>query len=159
MKDRSWTATALYVALGLTGAFLVSLLAGLPGPDSGAEEQEATARNIGDPSEVRVEVLNGAGVAGLAGDITGRLRGLGFDVVYFGNAGRFDHQRSVVLDRVGDPARARAVAAALGIDSVATAPDSTLLLDVSVVLGGDWPPEPTDPQTVLDRARGLVQRD
>jgi hypothetical protein len=83
-------------------------------------------------------------------------RGVGFDVVFFGNAGRFDHVRSVVLDRTGDPARARAVAAALGIDSIATPLDSTLFLDATVVLGADWPPPPPHASTPLDRLRRLI---
>ncbi|MEJ2502962.1 MAG: LytR C-terminal domain-containing protein, partial [Gemmatimonadota bacterium] len=99
---------------------------------------------------------NGAGAPGLARDATHVLRARGFDVVYFGNAGRFDHVRSVVLDRVGDTLGARAVAASLGIDSVAAAPDRTLMLDVSVVLGEDWPPAPARDPGWTARLRGLV---
>jgi hypothetical protein len=87
---------------------------------------------------VRVEVLNGAGRAGLARQATDQLREVGFDVVFFGNAGRFDHSRSVVLHRAGDPAGARSVAATLGIDSIATELDGRLLLDVTVLLGPEW---------------------
>lgn len=144
---------ALYLALGLVGAFGVSLVARLAGDhDAGPP----SARAIGDPAQVRVEVLNGAGTPGLARDATRRLRSGGFDVVYFGNARSFDRGRSVVLDRVGDPARARAVAAALGIDSVAAARDTTLLLDVTVVLGGDWSAAEQG-GGVLDRLRALVE--
>ncbi|HSH45224.1 MAG TPA: LytR C-terminal domain-containing protein [Longimicrobiales bacterium] len=157
MKADRRTSTALYIALGLVGAFLVSFVAGLPAPTE--DEDDVAARNIGSPADVTVEVLNGAGVSGLAGSITDQLRSAGFDVVYFGNAARFDHAHSFVLDRVGNPDRARAVAAVLGIDSVATARDSTLLLDVSVVLGQDWPPEPETPDRVVDRALDLLDRD
>ena len=145
---------ALFLTLGLVGAFGVSLVARLVG----GEEAVAvpSARALGDPSQVRVEVLNGAGTPGLARDATQRLRVGGFDVVYFGNATNFDRGRSVVLDRVGDPARARAVASSLGIDSVAAAPDSTLLLDVTVVLGEDWPPAPAVRRGLVDRVRGLL---
>lgn len=149
---------AIFVVLGLVGAFLVSLVAGLR-QDADVDPTVLAARDIGDPAEVRVEVLNGAGLAGIAGDATDRLRTVGFDVVFFGNAGRFDHERSVVLDRIGDPTLARAVAAALSIDSVATVPDSTLLLDVSVVLGGDWPPGQAAPENLVGEIRGLLERD
>lgn len=156
-RGRGATA-ALFVTLGMVAAFVVSIVArGLGGDD--ALPAAMAARAIGDPAQVRVEVLNGAGTEGLARAVTHRLRGDGFDVVFFGNAATFDRGRSVVLDRVGDAARARAVAAALGIDSVAAAPDSTLLLDVTVVLGEDWPPVAPERKGLIARLRALVDRD
>ncbi|HUG38971.1 MAG TPA: LytR C-terminal domain-containing protein [Longimicrobiales bacterium] len=144
----------LFVTLGMVAAFAVSLVARILGDGSGAA---AGAAALGDPAQVRVEVLNRAGTAGLARDATHRLRGDGFDVVYFGNAPAFDRGRSVVLDRVRDPLLARAVAASLGIDSVATAPDSTLLLDVTVMLGDDWPPRPLQRKGLVERLRGVLE--
>jgi hypothetical protein len=44
---------------------------------------------------------------------------------------------------VGRVELARSVADALGISGVRTEPDSSLLLDVSVVLGQDWEPVST----------------
>lgn len=158
-RSRALVSAALFLALGLVGAFLVSALA-----DHGDEAPEETGFQtlewgIEDPASVRVEVLNGAGVGGLARDATHHLRGDGFDVVFFGNAGRFDHARSVAIDRIGALDRARAVAAALGIDSVTTAIDSSLMLEVTVVLGRDWPPEPTPERDWTDRIRELIPRD
>jgi hypothetical protein len=162
---------ALFVTLALVGAFLVSAIAGLgtdvarspdapvsldtPRPGPGALG-DGDARTLPGGTVIRIEVLNGAGAPGLARLATSRLRGGGFDVVFFGNAARFDHARSVVLDRTGDLAPARAVAAALGIDSVATVPEPDLLLDVSVILGADWPPPPPPPPAPLDRFRRLL---
>jgi hypothetical protein len=149
----------LFLTLGLVSAFLVSAIAGVGGgwrTEDPAALAEGDARTLSAAHLVRIEVLNGAGVPGLARDATDRLRGVGFDVVFFGNAGRFDHSRSVVLDRTGDLARARAVAAALGIDSVATAVDSLLFVDATVVLGSDWPPAPPDSVSALQRLRRFV---
>lgn len=87
---------------------------------------------------VRVEVLNASGISGLARRGTERLRARGFDVVYYGNARGFASDSSLVLDRVGDPDHAARVAEALGIEIVRTLPDTTLYLDVTVVLGSDW---------------------
>lgn len=158
MADRpGLTSAALYVALGLVGAFVASAMAGLWDEEPSGAGVRAVGRSGDGPQAVRVEVLNGAGTAGLARDATHRLRGNGFDVVFFGNADHFDHSRSVVVDRVGDLEHARTVAAALGIDSVVTAVDSTLMLEVTVILGGDWPPAP--PSGWLDRLRGIVARD
>lgn len=171
----------LFVTLALVGAFLVSAIAGLgkgggtdgdltgagprssgapTGLDAAPQGPDALgdgdARTLPAGTLIRIEVLNGAGAPGLARLATSRLRGGGFDVVFFGNATRFDHTHSVVLDRTGDLAPAWAVAAALGIDSVATAPEPGLLLDVSVILGADWPPPPPPPAAPLDRFRRLL---
>lgn len=156
-RRSSPTRAILFVVLALVAAFAVSVVAMLR--DDGGEGPPRAARAIGDPAQVRVEILNGAGTSGLARDATHRLRNGGFDVVYFGNASAFGRGRSVVLDRVGDPARARAVAASLGIDSIASAPDSTLLLDVTVVLGDDWPPVPAAEGGLLERLRGALGGD
>mgnify|MGYP001036836683 CR=1 FL=1 len=74
-------------------------------------------------------------------------RPAGFDVVFFGNAGTFDRDSSVVLDRMGALDQARNVADALGIRSLLSEPDSNLYLDVTVVLGRDWQPAlPSEPE-------------
>lgn len=101
---------------------------------------------LGDPAEmmwtgerVRVEVYNAGGVTGMARAATERLRDVGFDVVNFGNAASFDPERpSEVVDRVGRPDLAEAVAAALRIHNVHSDPDPNLFVDVTVVVGRDW---------------------
>lgn len=87
---------------------------------------------------VQVEVLNGAGIDGLARATTDRLRDRGFDVVFFGNAGSQAREFSVVLDRGRNPDGAARVARELGIDRVEVAVDTTLYLDATVILGPDW---------------------
>lgn len=92
-------------------------------------------------ARVRVEVLNAGGVSGLAGDATDELRRRGFDVVSFRNAeGDFTEDSTRVVDRVGRLEMAEAVAEALGVPatSVRSLPDSTLYVDVSVLLGPEW---------------------
>lgn len=95
---------------------------------------------------VRVEVLNGSGVAGVAWGATRALRDKGFDVVFFGNAGTYSDDHSVVMDRVGEIETARLVADALGIAQLRSEPDSTLFVDVTVRLGPDW----TGPRSVVE---------
>ena len=87
---------------------------------------------------IRVEVLNGAGVDRLAQQATERLRELGFDVVYYGNAEDFDRDSSVAIARLDSVEPARRVADALGLRQVLRQPDRSLYLDVTVVLGVDW---------------------
>lgn len=161
MSDRSRTllSAGLFLALGLAAAFAVSAVAGLGDDEPARTGLRALGGGEMDRASVRVEVLNGSGAAGLARDATHALREQGFDVVFFGNAGRFDHARSAVLDRTGGLDRARAVAAALGIDSVATAIDSTLMLEVTVVLGRDWPPVVPVERPWSGRLLELVGRD
>ena len=156
MDSRRVVSGVLFVVLGIVAAFAVSAVAGVWDEEPAGTGFRALGGGPDQPGQVRVEVLNGAGVGGLARDATYRLRADGFDVVFFGNADRFGHSRSVVIDRVGRPARARAVADALGVDSVATSIDSSLMLEVTVVLGGDWPPKPPPDRGWLERLRGVM---
>ncbi|HSG10031.1 MAG TPA: LytR C-terminal domain-containing protein [Longimicrobiales bacterium] len=101
---------------------------------------------------IRVEILNGGGHAGAAREATDQLRDVGFDVVFFGNAGSFDLDSSVVLDRTGRVEAARDVADALGIRNLRSEPDSNLYLDVSVVLGREWMPSASREPEVTEEA-------
>jgi hypothetical protein len=130
---RAGTLTVIGVTVA-AGAFLGSALS----QHWRASEVAVEAPTQRVSERVRVEVLNGSGKSGLARGATDLLREGGFDVVYFGNAKESGLDSSVVLDRVGRVDMARAVADALGIRSVASAPDSNLYLDVTVMLGAEW---------------------
>ena len=130
---------AALALLILVGVFIGSAVSQYR-PDGSAAPTGAATR-MADGSRVRVEVLNGGGVSGVAGAATDLLRERGFDVVFFGNADAFGRDTSLVLDRVGELDAARAVADALGIRNVRSQPDANLYLDVSVVLGTDWQPD------------------
>ena len=110
----------------------------------GGGEATRSAAEVGRADRVRVEVLNAAGVPGLARAATERLRDAGFDVVYYGNGRGFGPDSSLVLDRVGKRELAADVAETLDIQRVASRPDSTLYLEVTVVLGKDWSGIPAD---------------
>jgi hypothetical protein len=98
---------------------------------------DSLARLSRERARIRVQVRNGSGIPGAAADVTEYLRQAGFDVVDFGNAEEFDEPRTVVIDRVGDRARALEVAAALQGVPVRSAVDTTLYLDVTVLVGRD----------------------
>ena len=124
-------------------AFAVSFTTGLWGGVDSAPPPEPTVLHEPGPassteSHGRIEVLNASGRGGVARRATDQLRAAGFDVVYFGNAGRAVGDTSLVIDRVGNDAVARAVAARLGIGAVVTRRDSTLFVDATVILGSDW---------------------
>lgn len=113
------------------------------------ENPPVTAEVVANPGgeRVRVEVLNAGGVAGMAREATVILRDAGFDVVDVGNAGAFDQDSSVVLARLGRTDMASRVADALAIPSYGDEPDSTVYVDVTVLIGKSW-----DPAIVLARA-------
>ncbi|MEN8376394.1 MAG: LytR C-terminal domain-containing protein [Gemmatimonadota bacterium] len=185
--DRALTAVSGLAALALLAAFAAGMREAPAGPEKDAVPQPETpaadstvdpadahprsasagteAAPLTDPAQfdgsARVEVLNGAGMEGIARDATGRLRELGHDVVFYGNAERFDYDRSVVVDRGGPPGAARAVADALGIAEVRDEADPELALDASVILGLDWelpPAPPANPGGLRGMLRRLLGR-
>ena len=90
-----------------------------------------------------IEVLNTTGRAGLARAATRALRRRGLDVVFFGNgdlSARLDSTRIIV--RRGDRAAAERVARALGQGVVKVQSDTLRRVDVSILLGEDYRPEP-----------------
>jgi hypothetical protein len=126
------------------GTLAMMWAGGLPdlGPSLTLEPEDPGRMSaIPTPSDrVRVEVLNGGGVPGIAAAGRDRLRDEGFDVVYFGNASSFGLESSRVLDRTGKAGAATEVAGSLGIAEIHSEPDTTLLVDVTVLLGTDWGP-------------------
>lgn len=129
----------LVLVLLLVAAFAISFVLGLD-DDATPVTMPGVERPVPSlDSGRRVEVLNAAGRSGLARTATDRLRAAGYDVVFFGNAGNRADTLSIVLDRVGKLDLAQAVGRQLGITRVETALDSTRLVEVTVILGVDWP--------------------
>lgn len=129
-------AAGLVITLLLVLVLIGSLVAGLGG---GEEQAPITGPDVDLPDDrVRIEVLNAAGVSGLARAATVRLRAAGFDVVFYGNATGFDRDTSWVIARTGNGAMAAEVAEAAGIERTRAEPDSTRYVDVTVVIGRDW---------------------
>ena len=86
---------------------------------------------------VRVQVLNGTRVRGLARRATTLLRERGFDVVETGTSSK-QTDTTLVLDLSGHPEWAKRVASLFPPARVQTRPDSSRYLDVAVVLGATW---------------------
>ena len=91
---------------------------------------------------VTVAVLNASGRPGLARLGTRVLRDAGIDVVTFGNAGdaKSPLDSTRILVRRGPAAAGERIRRALGVGKVVMDPDTTLLLDASVLLGSDFSP-------------------
>lgn len=90
-----------------------------------------------DRSKIRVEVLNGSGVSHAGLGLAESLRDHGFDVVDIRNADHPGYPHTIVLDRATDPRFADEIARHLGVEEVVREPDSTLVLEVTVILGMD----------------------
>lgn len=80
-----------------------------------ANQLEALVTWLGDDltsiprSQITVEVLNGSGIAGVAGQVAEKLRSEGFNVIRYGNADRYDYEVSQVISRVEDVGGAKEV--------------------------------------------------
>lgn len=133
-KAQSWLIFATLLAVAVLAGSLIAGIAASP-----RQPESELVEAAGSPP-VRVEVLNAGGEPGVARAATQVLRDRRFDVVFYGNAARFDLDSSVVLARTASTEPAERVARALGISRVRTAPDSTLYLEVTVRLGRDWQP-------------------
>ncbi|MFC2075993.1 LytR C-terminal domain-containing protein [candidate division KSB1 bacterium] len=119
----------IVVVLGLTILFVISSV--------------IRVRSQGDPAGlspegIKVEVLNGCGESGVAGQIRRLLQDSGFDVVRVDNAEVFTYPITLVKDRRGNRAAAHLVAEALGRLQTIQALDEGKLLDVTVVVGRDY---------------------
>ncbi len=87
---------------------------------------------------IRVEVLNAAGEPGIAKKVTWRLRQMGFDVVYYGNA-KDTLGKTVVIERLDSSlANAKALAGAIGVKEITYEPDPDRLLEVTLLVGLDF---------------------
>jgi hypothetical protein len=89
---------------------------------------------------IQAEVLNGCGVRGLADKATHYLRKNNIDVVNTDNYDTFDVLTTRILDRSDNPQKAREVAKLLGIpeNRILLRKDSSLKLDVTIILGADY---------------------
>ena len=84
--------------------------------------KDATIRSRSDENErddaiiaIKVQVLNGCGVAGIAGKAGKWLKRNGYVVKDIGNADRQDHKLTSIVDRSGNLTAARELASLLGI--------------------------------------------
>jgi hypothetical protein len=139
---RRWLFVALaVVAVAAAGWYWRSRVSHAPSTAAAAPPVGSAAAE-----RIRVEVLNATRVRGLARQGTLLLRDRGFDVVSIGTSAR-ENDSTLVLDRTNHPDWAHRVAQALGGARVEERPDSTLYVDVTVLLGRTWrpPPEPLHP--------------
>jgi hypothetical protein len=104
---------------------------------SQADQPEVSRSYLEQP--IRVQVLNGCGVRGLARRTANCLRSMGFDVRETGNADRYDYPQTQVVGRVNDAILPDIVADSLGGGRISMDPDPDLVdVEVTVILGEDY---------------------
>ncbi|MGH2520858.1 MAG: LCP family protein, partial [Anaerolineales bacterium] len=86
----------------------------------------------------KVEVLNGAGVQGLAQSTSDWLKGQGVNVISFDTADRSDYPGSVIVDYTGKPYTTRWLKATFHVTEVISGSDPNSPVDVRIILGQDW---------------------
>jgi hypothetical protein len=131
--------------LGLNGCIAIAIIAIVyfgyvyiaRSASSPKNQQPATAQA---PYVIQLDVLNGCGARGAAAKITKFLRGAGFDVVEMKNYKVATMQKTLVVDRIGDLAPARRVAAALGVadKNIVQQINPDYFVEVSVIIGADY---------------------
>lgn len=89
---------------------------------------------------IRLEILNGAGVTGLASRTAQLYKSYGFRIASVTNAERGDYERTVVLDRRGNPDGAKRVAELIRCEQVYSQIDENRdeTVDVTIILGRDF---------------------
>jgi hypothetical protein len=86
---------------------------------------------------IRIELLNGSGRSGLAGELASYLRDGGFDVLVVSNADRSDYRNTLVVNRTEWPEQGTTVADYLGTRHVIQQIRAQEMIDVTVIVGRD----------------------
>lgn len=106
----------------------------------GGPAPSGVQRIVPTDTRIRVEVLNGTNVRGLARRASLYLRDLGFDVVRYDQDSTTGRITTLVLDRTSHPDWARLLSDALEGSRVEAQLDTSRYVDITVLLGSDWRP-------------------
>jgi LytR cell envelope-related transcriptional attenuator len=126
---------ATLMAIGATGVALSRARRPLPTTDT----RSGVVAPMG--VRIRVQVLNGTRVRGLARRATVVLRDRGFDVVETGTTPK-QVDTTLVLDLSGHPDWAKRIAELFPPARIQVRTDSSRYLDIAVVVGSTWRPPP-----------------
>ena len=93
--------------------------------------------------DIKVEILNGCGIKGVAGKTSEYLRSkYRIDVIRSDNADRYDYSKTIIIGRNEDLDKILSVSEAFGTsiknpDHIRHVPDESLGVDVTIILGRD----------------------
>jgi LCP family protein required for cell wall assembly len=102
-------------------------------PVTGMDEKTLIAAEA-----AKVEVLNGAGVDGLAKATSEWLAGEGINVVNYATADRSDYANSVIVNYTGKPYTTGWLAKTFNVSTIISGSDPDSPVDVRLILGADW---------------------
>jgi hypothetical protein len=128
---RGWLGFGIFV-------ILVGLLVFILNPGRGKVRQGEKTEIKEEFRNIRLEVINAAGRYQLARKVTFILREKGFDVVYFGSSKeRLEH--TVIVERADSTLKnAKLLGEVIGCKNYLLEIDPDKLLEVSLLLGGDY---------------------
>ncbi len=89
-------------------------------------------------SDLRIRVLNGCGIAGIAGRTRAYLEGLGYNVVEIGNASHYGYERTLIIDKIGYPQGAKEIASLFNDNVVSGLHYSIDDSDITIIVGADF---------------------
>jgi len=136
-------------AIIFLSVFIIVFMASMLIPKSEVNVQQEP------PEIIRIQLKNGCGAKGAAQEMTKAFMeppsGVIFDIIDKGNAEVFNFEKTMVIDRRGDPAAANAYSsAAMAVaEMLRTEPDQLILqklsdnlldIDVTVIIGADYQP-------------------
>ncbi len=122
----------IYILLIIAVAFLGSII-------YRAISKAKSTRDVKQNATIRVEVLNGCGVDGLAMRARNVILKKGFDVVRVDNAGRQDFEETVVLERANENMEnAEHFARQFSCKNIGKDIDKSLYLEVTVIVGKNY---------------------
>ena len=87
--------------------------------------------------QIKVKILNGTDISGLARKIRYKFVTQGFNVVEFGTAANSTFDETVIINRRGEISSVKKVSELLGVDNIYHVVDSSQLTNVLVIIGKD----------------------
>ena len=92
--------------------------------------------------DIRIEILNGCGIDGVAAKTTDFFRSKQIDVIKSDNADRYDYSKTLIIGRNENIESLKTVASCLKITAndtnhIKINPDESLGVDVTIILGKD----------------------
>lgn len=139
MERRALTGLAILIAAAIVAGGAGAWMALRRAPQTVARARVRADARAPDGVRVRVQVVNGTRIRGLAHRATEVLRDQGWDVVETGTtSGQID--TTLVLDLSGHPDWAKRVAALFPPARIQARSDSSRYLDLAVVVGSAWRP-------------------
>ena len=156
-KSHPYKNLPLDIAIGIAGVFLIGFIyslsqntvhTGVPikvkFPEIDSPKMLAKELYSIDPiKNIKVEILNGCGIKGIAAQTSEFLRSKHrVDVVRSDNADRYDYSKTIIIGRNEDLDKILSISNAFGIsinntNHIQHIPDETLGIDVTIILGKD----------------------